>query len=34
LLTALTEKRKRWGFGLCFDYLRNIEGLPWNKKRV
>jgi len=27
LLTALTENRKRWGFGLCFDYLRNIKGL-------
>ena len=34
LLTALTHNRKRWGFGLCFDYLRNIKGLQWDKKRV
>lgn len=34
LLKALTHNRKRWGFGLCFDYLRNIKGHPWNKKRV
>ena len=34
LLTALTDNRKRWGFGLCYAYLRNIKGHPWNKKRV
>lgn len=25
-LLKLTHNRKRWGFGLCFDYLRNIKG--------
>lgn len=24
----------RWGFGLCFDYLRNVKGFKWNHKRV
>lgn len=23
-----------WGFGLCFDYLRNVKNYPWNHKRV
>lgn len=23
-----------WGFGLCFDYLRNVKGYSWNHKRV
>jgi len=33
-LLRLTEWRKRWGFGLCFLYLRNIKGFSWNHKRV
>ena len=23
-----------WGFGLCFDHLRNVKGYRWNHKRV
>ncbi len=30
----LTQTYKRWGFGLCFIYLRNIKGYGWNHKRV
>ena len=26
LLVGLTEARKTWGFGLCFLYLRNVQG--------
>ncbi len=26
--------KRRWGFGLCFDYLRNVKGFKWNHKRV
>ena len=33
-LIHLTEKESDWGFGLCFDYLRNVQGLRWNHKRV
>ncbi len=33
-LIKLTEENSDWGFGLCFDYLRNIEGFTWNHKRV
>jgi len=33
-LLRLTEANKRWGFGLCFLYLRNIKGFGWNHKRV
>ena len=33
-LLRLTETHKRWGFGLCFLYLRNVQGKPWNHKRV
>lgn len=33
-LLRLTEANKRWGFGLCFLYLRNVKGFPWNHKRV
>lgn len=33
-LLELTEEHKRWGFGLCFLYLRNVKGLKWNHKRV
>ena len=33
-LVNLTEKETDWGFGLCFDYLRNVKGFKWNHKRV
>jgi putative transposase len=33
-LRCLTTTHKRWGFGLCFDFLRNIKGFKWNHKRV
>ncbi len=33
-LLRLTEIHKRWGFGLCFLYLRNVKGYRWNHKRV
>lgn len=33
-LIRLTTWKKRWGFGLCFDYLRNVKGKSWNHKRV
>ncbi len=33
-LLRLTATYKRWGFGLCFLYLRNIKGYGWNHKRV
>ncbi len=33
-LMALTDKENDWGFGLCFDYLRNVKGFRWNHKRV
>jgi putative transposase len=33
-LLRLTATHKRWGFGLCFLYLRNVKGFPWNHKRV
>lgn len=33
-LVSLTNARKNWGFGLCFLYLRNVEGFGWNHKRV
>lgn len=34
LLIGLTRSRKTWGFGLCFLYLRNVQGRAWNHKRV
>ena len=34
LLVGLTNAKKTWGFGLCFLYLRNVKGHPWNHKRV
>jgi putative transposase len=34
LLVGLTNAKKTWGFGLCFLYLRNIQGHAWNHKRV
>ena len=33
-LLRLTDMHKRWGFGLCFLYLRNVKGFGWNHKRV
>lgn len=33
-LLKLTDTHKRWGFGLCFLYLRNVKGFVWNHKRV
>lgn len=33
-LLRLTDTHKRWGFGLCFLYLRNVKGFGWNHKRV
>jgi putative transposase len=33
-LLRLTTCHKRWGFGLCFFYLRNVKGFGWNHKRV
>lgn len=33
-LLKLTAAHKRWGFGLCFLYLRNVKGYSWNHKRV
>jgi len=34
LLEGLTNARRNWGFGLCFLYLRNVQGRRWNHKRV
>ncbi|KGK79786.1 integrase [Thalassobacter stenotrophicus] len=34
LLLGLTTAKKTWGFGLCFLYLRNVQGHGWNHKRV
>jgi putative transposase len=34
LLVGLTDARETWGFGLCFPHLRNVNGHPWNQKRV
>lgn len=33
-LMRLTQNQRNWGFGLCFLYLRNVKGFPWNHKRV
>jgi len=33
-LVKLTSNRRTWGFGLCFLYLRNVQGYGWNHKRV
>lgn len=33
-LLRLTTTHRRWGFGLCFLYLRNIQKKGWNHKRV
>jgi len=34
LLVRLTHNQRNGGFGLCFLYLRNVEGYPCNHKRV
>jgi putative transposase len=33
-LIKLTSNWLTWGFGLCFLYLRNVQGFKWNHKRV
>lgn len=33
-LMRLTDNHRHWGFGLCFLYLRNVQRLPFNHKRV
>ena len=33
-LVRITHNQKNWGFGLCFLFLRNVKGYPWNHKRV
>ena len=33
-LLRLTYTNRTWGFGLCFLYLRNVQGLAYNHKRV
>jgi len=33
-LLRLTTAHRRWGFKLCFLYLRNIKGFKWNHKHV
>jgi len=33
-LLRLSTTYKRWGFGLCFVYFRNVQGYGWYHKRV
>ena len=33
-LLRLTQTHKRWGFGLCYFYLRNVKHYGWNHKRI
>lgn len=33
-LLRLTYANKKWGFGLCFLFLRNVKHFGWNHKRV
>ena len=33
-LLRITDRWKDWGFGLCFLFLRNVQGFQWNHKRV
>ena len=30
----LTANKRTWGIGLCFLYLRNVQGYGWNQKPV
>lgn len=34
LVERLRTNKRTWGFGLCFLYLRNVQGYGWNQKRV
>jgi putative transposase len=31
---AGSDKTRRWGFGLCYLFLRNVKGFVWNHKRI
>lgn len=31
---AASDTTRRWGFGLCYLYLRNVQGFAWNHKRI
>jgi len=33
-LLRLTTTNRTWGFGLCYLYLRNVKGYPYNHKRI
>lgn len=33
-LLRITTWKKKWGFGKCFEYLRNVKGFGWNHKRI
>ena len=33
-LERLTANKRNWAFGLCFLYLRPVQGYGWNHKRV
>ena len=33
-LVTLCNTHRKWGFGLCFLYLRNVKDFTWNHKRV
>ena len=33
-LERLIENKRTWGLGLCFLYLRKVQGFGWNHKRV
>ena len=33
-LIHLTHNKKNPEFGLCYLFLRNVKGYPWNRKRV
>ena len=32
LLERLAANKRTWGFGLCFLYLRNVQGYGWNRR--
>jgi putative transposase len=34
MLIELTNKHKRWGFKLCYYYIRNVRGYKYNHKRI
>ena len=33
-LLRLTYTNRRWGFGLCYLYMRNVRGMAYNHKRI